>query len=146
MQKSMWKQIELVGQSAFLLFVRIYWGWQFIESGLGKLRHIDKPIEFFTSLNIPVPHITAYVVGCTELICGGLLIVGLISRPAAAALTLVMLGAYYYADFEALTSIYSDPSTFVGATPFGFLFASLVVLLFGAGLASLDALIFRRRH
>ena len=29
-------------QSPFLLLVRLYWGWQFIETGWGKVNNIDK--------------------------------------------------------------------------------------------------------
>ena len=29
-------------QSPFLLAVRLYWGWQFIEDGWGKLHNLEK--------------------------------------------------------------------------------------------------------
>jgi putative oxidoreductase len=143
----MLKKIELVGQSAFLLCIRLYWGWAFVGAGLGKLRNIERPIEYFTKLNIPMPEISAYMVGGIEFLGGALLMVGLLSRPAAALLSCVMLGAYYFSDFEALTSIFSKSDDFIGATPFSFLFASLVVLFFGPGRVSLDAAIcwWRRR-
>jgi putative oxidoreductase len=40
-----------------------------------------------------------------------------------------------------LVSIFSDPGKFYVADPYTFLFASLMVLIFGAGLFSLDALV-----
>src|SRR5436309_13977978 len=42
-------------QCPFLLFVRVYWGWQFWQTGWGKLQDISKPIGFFTELGIPFP-------------------------------------------------------------------------------------------
>jgi hypothetical protein len=54
-----------------------------------------------------------------------------------------MIVAYVTADYEALTSIFSDPDKFVAAAPFPFLLSALVVLAFGAGAFSLDALIKR---
>ncbi len=38
-------------RSPFLLAVRLYWGWQLIQSGWGKLHHLDKVTEYFTSWN-----------------------------------------------------------------------------------------------
>ncbi len=56
-----------------------------------------------------------------------------------------MIMAYVTADRDALGSIFSsDPSKFYNADPYTFLFASVIVLIFGAGLFSLDALISRR--
>jgi putative oxidoreductase len=54
-----------------------------------------------------------------------------------------MLVAYITADREALFSIFSSPDKFMGAAPFTFLMASLIVLIFGPGLFSLDALFAR---
>ena len=37
-------------RSPFLLAVRLYWGWQLIESGWGKLHNLSKIAGFFASL------------------------------------------------------------------------------------------------
>ena len=42
-------------QSPFLLAVRLYWGWQFMQTGWGKLSDINKVVGFFTNLGIPAP-------------------------------------------------------------------------------------------
>jgi putative oxidoreductase len=55
-----------------------------------------------------------------------------------------MLVAYWTADHEALVSIFSDPGKFYVADPYTFLFASLMVLILGAGLFSVDALVAKR--
>ena len=52
-------------------------------------------------------------------------------------------------DFEAVSNIFSDPDKFVKADPFPFLLTALIVLVFGPGLFSIDALlkqILRRRE
>ena len=46
-------------QSPLLLAIRLYWGYQFVQDGWGKLTHLDKVTEFFTSLSLPAPHMTA---------------------------------------------------------------------------------------
>ena len=49
-----------------------------------------------------------------------------------------MLVAYLTAENEALHAFFSDPDKFVSATPFQFMFAALLVLIFGPGAFSLD--------
>lgn len=130
-------------QSAFLLFVRLYWGWQFTRTGLGKLKHLDNITEYFQSLNIPHAALNARFVGGLEFVGGILLILGLASRLISIPLSINLLVAYIVADREALMSFLSDPGKFYGADPYTFLFASLMILIFGPGLFSLDALIRR---
>jgi len=128
-------------QSPLLLVVRLYWGWQFFQSGLGKLKDIDKVVDFFTGLGIPHPVFTAHVVGTLEVVGGALLFLGLGSRLIALPLTVNMVLAYITADREALLSFFSDPAKFYGADPFTYLFASLLILAFGPGKISVDSLI-----
>ena len=131
-------------QSFFLLFVRLYWGWQFMVDGWGKLHNLPKVIEYFGSLGLPMPGPTAYFVSILELIGGMLLALGLGSRLIALLLTGNMTVAYITGDREALLSIFSDPDKFSAAAPFTYLMASLIVLIFGPGRFSLDYLIGRR--
>jgi len=135
-------------QSPLLLVVRLYWGWQFFQTGLGKLMHIPKIVDFFTSLGIPFPTFNAYLVGSLECVGGALLFLGLGSRIIALPLTFNMLVAYITADREALFSIFSDPGKFYAADPYTFLFAALLVLIFGPGKISVDSAIghLRRRR
>jgi len=120
-------------QSPFLLLVRLYWGWQLIESGWGKLHHLDKVTEFFTSLNLPMPAQMAVFISCVEFFGGLFLAIGLFSRMTALVLTINMIMAYVTADREALFSIISDPDKFYAAAPYVFLIASLMILIFGPG-------------
>jgi putative oxidoreductase len=130
-------------QSPLLLAIRLYWGWQFLQSGWGKLSDISKPIEYFTSLGIPAPVLNAYFIGILEAGGGILLILGLGSRLIALPLLVDMLMAYVIADREALGSIFSEPDKFYAAAPYTFLFASLLILVFGPGTFSLDTIVRR---
>jgi putative oxidoreductase len=69
---------------------------------------------------------------------------GLFSRSVAFLLACNMFVAYWAADREALTAIFSDPGKFYVADPYTFLFASLMILIFGASLFSIDTLISKR--
>ena len=130
-------------QAPLLLAIRVFFFWQLFLAGKGKLLNIDKTAEFFGSLNLPMPLISAYLAGATECFGGLLLVVGLAARLVAIPVAFTMIVAYVTADYEALTSIFSDPDKFVGAAPFPFLLSALLVLAFGPGAISLDALIKR---
>jgi putative oxidoreductase len=125
-------------QSPFLLAIRLYWGWQFFQTGMGKLENIGHVTQFFQSLNIPLPGANAWLVAIMECFGGLLLMVGAGSRLVAFALAFDMVIAYITADSDAVKSIFSDSDKFVQAAPFPFLFMTLTVLAFGAGVFSVD--------
>ena len=131
-------------QSPMLLVVRLYWGFQFAQTGWGKLHNLAKITGFFASLHIPFPAFNAPFVSMLEFVGGILLMLGLFSRPIAFLLAANMLVAYWTADREALMAIFSDPGKFYVADPYTFLFASLMVLIFGAGFFAADTYIAKR--
>ena len=131
-------------QPVMLLGVRLYWGFQFAQTGWGKLHHLAKIAGFFASLNIPFPGVTAPFISMLELVGGILLILGLFSRPIAVLLACNMFVAYWTADREALSAVFSDPGKFYAADPYTFLFASLMVLIFGAGFFAVDTVVAKR--
>lgn len=131
-------------ESPFLLVVRLYWGWQFVQTGWGKLHSLEKVTSFFQSLGLPAPALTAHFVATLEFVGGILLILGLASRLIAGLLTINMIVAFVAADREALMSVFSNPDKFYAAAPYTFLFASIVIFIFGPGRFSLDAAIARR--
>jgi putative oxidoreductase len=123
----------------FLLLVRLYWGWQFMQTGWGKLHRLPQVTQFFASLNIPAPGLNAAFVSWLELIGGILLILGLASRWTAFLLAIDMFVAYVTADTTALRSVISDPGKFYNADPYTFLFAGLLILIFGPGKFAIDS-------
>lgn len=130
-------------QSPFLLFVRLYWGWQIAQVGWAKLHNLPHVTEFFTSLGLPVPGSMAIFVSSVEVIVGVFWALGLLTRIGALALTIDMTMAYVTADREALFSFFSDPGKFYSADPYTFLFAALLILILGPGKISLDTLLDR---
>src|SRR5258707_6737188 len=120
-------------QSPFLLFVRLYWGWQLAQSGWGKLHHLSNVGEYFGTLGLPMPAQMAAFIACVEFFCGIFLALGLASRITSLVLTANLTMAYVIGDREAVLSLLSGPDNVVAAAPFAFLLVSLIVLIFGAG-------------
>lgn len=128
-------------ESALLLALRLFWGWQFAVTGWGKLHHLDRVGEYFASLNLPMPHNTALFVALVEFVGGLLLAAGLGARLVSLILFVNMSVAYWAADREALLSFFSAPEKFYAADPFPFWAVSLLLLVFGPGRFAVDRLL-----
>jgi len=131
-------------QSPFLLLIRVAWGYQMHMTGSGKLHDLAKVTGFFTDLGIPFPAVNAIFIAVLEFVGGLLFALGLGTRLVALLFVGDMTVAYIAADREALASIFTDPDKFYAATPYTFLVAALIVLIFGPGKFSLDALLTKR--
>jgi putative oxidoreductase len=132
------RKIEPHGQSAVLLSLRLIYGWFFVEAGWGKLMNFGRTTGFFASLGLPAPVLNAGAVAVTELVGGMLLALGVGTRYAATALSIVLSVAYLTAHRE---DAFQSLSAFTEQTPYPFLVACLVLLAFGAGRISGDGLI-----
>ncbi len=131
--------ISAWGGALLLLILRVYVGWQFLHSGLIKLQNWPGTLELFhTEYHVPLlpPDLAAYMGAGGELFLPCLLFVGLFSRPAA----LGLLGVNAMA-------VISYPQLFEFECPaaindhFYWTILLLVVVVFGAGRFSVDALV-----
>ncbi len=134
-----------LAQNPLLLAIRLYWGWQFAQDGWGKLTHLDKVTSFFTSLNLPAPHLTALTCASVEFGGGILFALGIASRLTSLVLFVNMTMAYLSVpdDRVNLSHILSNPSDFYGATPYTYWFAALLILILGPGSIAIDTLLLR---
>lgn len=132
-------------QSPLLLAIRLYWGWQFMQDGWGKLTHLERVTQFFTTLGLPAPGMTAIVVALVEFVGGILFAVGIASRLVSLVLLINMTMAYLSVpeDRVNFAHILSKPEDFYGAGPYTYWFAALLILVFGPGLIAFDTLIAR---
>src|SRR5215470_1162343 len=124
-------------QSPFLLFIRLVFGWQFLETGIGHFTHMDKTVEFFTELHIPAPAFTARFTSGLETVGGILLILGLASRLISVPLLINMTVAFLTAELDKFMAFFSDSNSFFGANAFPYFLTPLIILIFGPGLFSL---------
>lgn len=133
-------------QSPLLLAIRLYWGWQFMQDGWGKLTHLDRVTEFFASLNLPAPHMTAVMCGSVELFGGVLFTFGILSRLTSLVLFVNMTVAYLSVPDDRInfSHILSKPDDFYGASPYTYWFAALLILILGPGFFAIDTLLKRR--
>lgn len=119
-----------------LLLARLSVGLLFLSTGWGKVHHLAKVTAFFTHLGIPAPGFNAVLVGYSELICGSLLVLGLLTRLATIPLMVSMVVAILTAKWSDLHSAFD----LVGFDEFTYLCMLVVIAVLGPGRASLDAL------
>ena len=134
-------------ESPLLLAIRLYWGWQFMQDGLGKLTHLGNVAEYFTTLGLPAPAATAFMVGSVELVGGFLFTFGIGSRLVSLVLFVNMTMAYLAApdDRVNFSHIFSKPEDFYNATPYTYWFAALLIMILGPGAFALDWFFKRNR-
>jgi len=113
---------------------RLAVGLLFLSTGWGKVHHIDKVTGFFQTLGIPAPGFNAVLVGYSELICGALLIVGLLTRLATIPLIISMIVAILTAKLKNIHGLFD----LIGADEFTYLCVLIMVAVIGPGLLSLD--------
>lgn len=133
---------------AFLapLLTRLVIGWAYHQTGHGKLEHLDRTIEFFTGLGIPMPGANARFVSWLEFLGGMALMLGLLTRVIAFLLAGSMVVALMTADHATFVSALkgSGDAGLTDVTSFVFLLFLSWLVLYGPGIVSLDALLFRR--
>ncbi|MEI8124253.1 MAG: DoxX family protein [Parachlamydiaceae bacterium] len=141
----MLSKIGVFLQPFFLLAVRLFWGWEFIKTGVGKFTDIHVIATYFDSIGLPFPLMNAYAAASIEVVGGACLLVGLASRLISLPLMGTMIVALLTAHHEATFAIFDDPVTFVNQLPFTFLMAALIVFVFGPGRFSVDHVIGDRK-
>jgi len=131
------ERLEWLGR----LVVRLSVGIMFFGSGLGKLGKLPGLIGYFRSLGIPFPELQAPFVASTELVCGALVAVGLVTRPAA----LMLCGVMVVAIITAAAPEHHIQANWHGLLEFLYLSEWCLLLLLGwlvlagPGRASVDA-------
>jgi putative oxidoreductase len=131
--------LRLAERLSFLgpTLARLTLGVVFVVSGWGKLHGLDKVTDFFTELGIPAPGLNALVASTAEFVCGGLLLVGLLSRLAAIPLIITMIVAIITAKRDALHGV----SDLLGFEECTYIVLAVWIALAGPGQLSPDRLI-----
>lgn len=129
--------------SISILLLRLLFGGMLFIAGAGKLYGwfggfgIEATLEAFAGMGFGA--FWTYVSCYAEFLAGGLMVLGLLTRPAAFVLTINMLVATYVV----WPMGFMTPNG--AAYPFTFLIGILAVLLSGPLAYSLDAVVFKRK-
>ncbi len=127
-------------QSLFLFYMRATWGYQFFILGLYQLHSIEHVAQFFHTLSIPSPILSAYFVAVIEIVCGFFLLIGFASRIITIPLIIIMLIALSTAHAPNISNFrfLFEPLSLVKQEPYPFLITAFLVFIFGPGKLSVD--------
>ena len=128
------------------ILVRILVGGVFLSEGIQKfLFPAALGAGRFAKIGIPAPQFFGPFVGVVEIVCGGLLILGLLTRVAAIPLLIDITVAILTTKIPMLEKSGFWATMHEARTDICMWLGSLFLLIVGAGPWSLDALI-RRKH
>jgi uncharacterized membrane protein YphA (DoxX/SURF4 family) len=131
---------------AAVILIRLIVGAVFLSEGIQKfLFPAALGVGRFAKIGIPGPEILAPFVGVCEIVCGLLLLAGLLTRLAAMPMIINMLVAISTTKVPILLKSGFWAAAHESRADFSMLLGSLFLLIVGAGPWSLDALLDRRR-
>ena len=138
---------------ASVILIRIVVGGVFLSEGIQKFLYPnDLGAGRFIKIGIPAPEVMGHFVGVIEIVCGSLIVLGLLTRLAAIPLIIDMCVALISTKIPILLghgfwrfSVSKLPSygfwsmAHEARVDFAMLLGSIFLLIVGAGVSSLDA-------
>jgi uncharacterized membrane protein YphA (DoxX/SURF4 family) len=122
------------------LLIRILVGWVFLSEGIQKFLFRDAlGVGRFVKIGIPWPQVMAPFVGVVEIVCGALLLIGLMTRLAAIPLLIDICVALYSTKIVVLAKNGFWGTLHEARTDVSMLLGLIFLLLVGSGALSLDS-------
>lgn len=126
-----------------VLLIRILVGWVFVSEGIQKfLFPAQLGVGRFEKIGIPSPHVMAPFVGVVEIVCGTLLLIGLLTRLATIPLLIDISVAIATTKIPMIAKSGMWAMLHEARVDFSMFLGLLFLLVTGAGTLSVDA----RRH
>ena len=86
--------------SIIILISRVFLAILFILAGWGKLTGLEGTAQYFGAIGLPMPSVTAVLVGLVEFVGGLAILIGLQTRIAAVVVALFTIGATLVAHMD----------------------------------------------
>src|SRR5580658_5750156 len=132
--------------SKAVLLIRILVGWVFLSEGIQKFLFPDSlGVGRFVKIGIPWPQVMAPFVGVVEIVCGSLLLIGLITRLATVPLLIDISVALYSTKIVTLAKNGFWGTLHEARTDVSMLLGLMFLFLVGAGACSFDAWLQEKR-
>ena len=147
------QQISATSAGPAVVLVRVLVGWVFLSEGIQKFLYPDAlGIGRFAKIGIPAPHVMGPFVGVVEIVCGTLILLGLLTRLATVPLLISMTVAVVSTKVPILLGHGFGPFSLPKLSQYGFwsmlheartdfsmILGLIFLLIVGAGQWSLDA-------
>jgi putative oxidoreductase len=124
---------------AAVLLIRLLVGGVFLSEGIQKFLFADQlGVGRFAKIGIPAPQVMAPFVGWVEILCGALVLLGLLTRLAAIPLIVDMLVAITTTKVPILLKSGFWAMAHEARVDFSMLLGCVFLLIVGAGCQSVD--------
>ena len=136
----MWQRIAHTSAPAAVILIRLMVGAVFLSEGIQKFLFPDQlGAGRFLKIGLPMPDLLGPFVGTCEIVCGGLVLLGLLTRLATIPLLVIMVVALTTTKFPMLADQGFWSMAHEMRTDWSMFLGSLFLLIVGAGSWSLDA-------
>jgi putative oxidoreductase len=127
-----------------VLLIRLMVGLVFLSEGIQKFLFPDvRGVGRFIKIGLPEPEFLAYFVASFEVVCGVLIVLGLLTRLAVIPTITIMLVAISTTKIPMLSEEGFWEMAHAARTDVSMLLGSLFLFILGAGRCSFDALLSR---
>jgi putative oxidoreductase len=134
------RKITDASAPAVVILIRLVVGAVFLSEGIQKfLFPADLGVGRFVKIGIPASEVMAPFVGIVEIVCGALILIGLLTRLAAIPLIIDMLVAISTTKISILVKSGFWAMAHEARADWAMLLGSIFLLVVGAGALSMDA-------
>src|SRR5690606_26999868 len=138
----MFRRLIYTDQSPTTMLIRLMVGAVFLSEGLQKFLFPGvRGAGRFKKIGLPEPEFLGNLVGGLEILCGLLILLGLLTRIATVPLIIIMVVALATTKMEILAEKGFWEMAHAARTDWAMLFGSIFLLMKGAGRWSLDKMI-----
>jgi uncharacterized membrane protein YphA (DoxX/SURF4 family) len=142
----MWNQLVRANAPVAVVLVRLMVGAVFLSEGVQKFLFPDQlGVGRFLKIGLPMPELLGPFVGTFEIVCGSLVLLGLLTRLAVIPLLVIMAVALTTTKWPMLAAQGFWYMAHEARTDWSMSLGSLFLLIVGAGRWSLDARLASRR-
>lgn len=134
-----YKRFVTTDNASTVILIRVMVAAVFLSEGIQKFLFSEKlGAGRFEKIGLPAPEFLGPFVGTFEILCGSLILVGLITRLASIPLIIIMLGAIVTTKAEVLVNDGFWEMMHGSRTDWSMLLGSIFLLIEGGGKWSLD--------
>ena len=142
---TVFRRILATNAPAAVILIRLIVGGVFLSEGVQKFLFPDAlGVGRFAKIGIPAPEMMAPFVGVSEIVCGVLFLLGLVTRFAAITMIINMLVAISTTKVPILRNEGFWKMAHEARTDWAMLLGSIFLLIVGAGAWSFDSRIGRK--
>jgi uncharacterized membrane protein YphA (DoxX/SURF4 family) len=134
-----WKRLMSTQASAAVVLIRLMVGAVFLSEGIQKFLYpAVRGTGRFEKIGLPAPEFLGPLVGSFEVICGSLVLLGLLTRIAVIPLIIIMCTAIATTKIPTLMNDGFWEAAHAARTDWSMLLGSIFLAIVGAGTLSLD--------